>query len=134
VDVDQEVKSISQTDNWNSCCPVLGIRLPVAEFQPTKSQRRVLRKMQRLLTGEGHAGALASAKSSRKARKKKQSFGDEIAEIHILTQLADCTRLALQLLLKHTTIQQPIRYKTTSTERQYHHCCFDHLCGSGRSL
>ena len=36
-------------DNWNSCCPALSIRLQADLFVPTKSQRRVLRNIERAL-------------------------------------------------------------------------------------
>ena len=38
--------SIYKPDNWTSCCPQISIRLPVAHFQPSKSQRKVLKKME----------------------------------------------------------------------------------------
>ena len=36
-------------NNWQSCCPALTIRLPVRQFLPTKSQRKVAKKMEHLV-------------------------------------------------------------------------------------
>ena len=36
--------AIYKPDNWVSCCPLLSIRLPVQEFTPSKSQRKLLRQ------------------------------------------------------------------------------------------
>lgn len=36
-------------DNWQSCCPAITIRLPVQRFQPTKTQKKILKQMKSLL-------------------------------------------------------------------------------------
>lgn len=36
-------------NNFESCCPAMTIRLPVRQFHPTKSQRKVVKKMDHLL-------------------------------------------------------------------------------------
>lgn len=40
---------IYKPDNWQSCCPALTIRLKTDKFQISKSQKRVLRNMERAL-------------------------------------------------------------------------------------
>jgi arginine-tRNA-protein transferase len=42
--------------NFDSCCPTLTIRLPAAQFVATKSQKKLLRKMETLLSGTTTTG------------------------------------------------------------------------------
>ena len=37
--------------NWTSCCPLLALRLPVQDFSPSKSQRKLMRKLKKILNG-----------------------------------------------------------------------------------
>ena len=39
-------RALYKPDNWNSCCPLLSIRLPVNQFAPTRAQRKLQRRMQ----------------------------------------------------------------------------------------
>jgi arginyl-tRNA--protein-N-Asp/Glu arginylyltransferase len=51
----------AQMDNATTCCRHYTIRLPVAEFSASKSQRRLLRRWERFLAGEpGLRGAASS--------------------------------------------------------------------------
>ena len=44
-------KHLYLPDNWKSCCPAIPIRLHVPDFNPSKSQKRVLRRMRQYLEG-----------------------------------------------------------------------------------
>lgn len=44
-------RSVYRPDNWQSCCPALTIRLPVAKFTPNKSQRKLQRQVANTLEG-----------------------------------------------------------------------------------
>ena len=41
--------AVYKPDNWVSCCPQISIRLPVQDFKPSKSQRKVVKKMEAAL-------------------------------------------------------------------------------------
>ena len=41
--------ALYQPDNRHSCCPAYTIRLPIASFQPSKSQRKMMKRAQQLL-------------------------------------------------------------------------------------
>ena len=106
-------------DNWDSCCPALTIRLPVADFAPTKSQRRVLKKMERALSGATLATATATSKStntSTKNRRKLPGTREDEDSIPILKHLADWTRHALMEITQLPEITQPIRYRITAND------------------
>ena len=57
--------SMYKPDNWESCCPAFTIRLPVDQFVPSKSQKKIIKRMERLLSPE-----------TQTVRRKDDSKGD----------------------------------------------------------
>ncbi|KAI2493625.1 Arginine-tRNA-protein transferase [Fragilaria crotonensis] len=106
-------QELYKPDNWDSCCPALTIRLPVADFTPSKSQRRVLKKMQRALSGSNTGTATEESVSSKNVQRLPRLDEDSIP---ILKQLADWTRETLQEITQLHEISQPIRYKVTAND------------------
>lgn len=62
--------------NWSSCCPLLALRLPVADFSPSKSQRKLLRKAKNLVNKQQQLQireqSLQSAASTSKVKSASQ--------------------------------------------------------------
>lgn len=56
--------ALYKPDNWKSCCPALTIRLEANQYTPTKSQRKVLRQMKRLLEPPVHQHQPAKASTN----------------------------------------------------------------------
>jgi arginine-tRNA-protein transferase len=84
--------------NFESCCPTLTIRLASHQFQPTKSQKKLLRRMHQLVVGEGVRIKTGEYES------KKSTVGDDMLEkavqqsgiLQILEDIID--RVLLQVL------------------------------------
>jgi arginine-tRNA-protein transferase len=78
--------------NFESCCPTLTIRLQADQFQMTKSQAKVMRKMQNLLKP-----------ATRKKQKTNQKSSEEqlIMSSGALMALSECTQQALMQCLPH---------------------------------
>ena len=104
-------------DNWDSCCPALTIRLPVTKFVPTKSQRRVLRKMHRALEGgTNNNNTLTKTKIPANKKLKRETHAMHTDSLPILKQLAEWTQSALQDITQQPSLPQPVHYKITSSE------------------
>jgi arginyl-tRNA---protein transferase len=98
-------------DNWDTCCPAYTIRLPVSEFVPTKSQRKVLARMKRHLE-RGH-GTPNRTPTARNVSSKNQSN-----DISLIAQLNEWTTSIIQDLTKLKTLPVPVRYKVPSNDRE----------------
>jgi arginine-tRNA-protein transferase len=99
--------------NFDSCCPTLSIRLPVSNFQPTKSQRKVRKRMEQLFVqdnnndnNDGKTKRNAGVPSKGNASKKKQPQPNNnapqeqaVLDSGILEHLQDFTLQALQQIL-----------------------------------
>ena len=60
--------------NWTSCCPLLSMRLPVQEFAPSKSQRKLLRKVSTMeLSPSGHKQEQVSNQTTKQDKSKPLS-------------------------------------------------------------
>jgi arginine-tRNA-protein transferase len=101
--------------NFKSCCPALTIRLPVSKFQATKSQQKVLKKMEHLLkrpttTCPTKAAANHKASSASAAEQHVSNSG-------VLEKLKELTEQALPEILPETfksstsTSAFSVRYK-----------------------
>lgn len=87
-------------DNWTSCCPALTIRLPVNKFEPTKSQRKVVKKMEQILqpvkTAEFHQ---PPTKKRKKNKRPCVSAAEQLVEQGgVLDQVQRWTRPIAQSL------------------------------------
>lgn len=104
--------------NFESCCPTLTIRLKADQFQMTKSQAKVMKRMQNLLKPRG-----------RKSQSTKQTSSEEhrLMSTGILTELSKSTQQALMQCLPHnnenhhTTNKNnnfPVAYKVRKQSKQ----------------
>lgn len=105
-------------NNWLSCCPALTIRLPVQKFQPSKSQRKVAKKMEHLLhprpagpqnppsTATTNSSSLATASKTRGNKRKlhensaHETTKESVELSQILDQLQKWSLPLLQSLLE----------------------------------
>jgi len=97
-------------NNWVSCCPAFTIRLPVRQFNPTKSQRKVAKKMEQLLQGGARwtscnapaRGPYGSPKKKQK-RKRLSTSGNNPYQEQIITQLENWTQSLIQSILEENS-------------------------------
>ena len=86
-------------NNWISCCPALTIRLPVKQFVPSKSQRKVVKKMDQIL--KQPQPPQEGTKRGHKRKLPSQSTEETMIEQgHVLEQLQQWTQPILQSLLE----------------------------------
>eukprot|EP00980_Cylindrotheca_fusiformis_P020579 scaffold7641_cov115-Cylindrotheca_fusiformis.AAC.25 len=79
--------------NFESCCPTLTIRLKAEQFQMTKSQAKVLKRMQNLL----------NPTKKKKQKSTQPSFEEQVlVSSGALTALSNCTQTALNKSLAQT--------------------------------
>ena len=83
---------IYKPENWQSCCPQISIRLPVQKFVPTRSQRKVIKKMEAALRKP------AAKNGKPKAERKASNKSHIPAEIY--TMLVQKVRQVLMEILK----------------------------------
>ena len=88
-----------------TCCPMYTIRLDVTRFQPSRSQKKVLRKIRNY--GSGGAGATNS--SAGQADGEKKSATDDDEEDPCVGARLGCQGVAGQcMILESHTMQQRI--------------------------
>lgn len=85
--------AIYKPNNWLSCCPALSIRLHAKHFVPTKSQRKITKRLQALLQPDTY--------NSRQpiTQQPQQTPTHTTVPRAILQYWDDCTTMALQELL-----------------------------------
>lgn len=94
--------ALYKPDNWNSCCPALTIRLPVDQFTPTRGQRKILKKMDNLLSGVGIGEGVRTADTSAAKPKSPSALHDFLKSSGVLSSLQDLSETILSnVLLKH---------------------------------
>ena len=100
--------------NELSCCPALAIRLPVESFAPTKSQRRVLHRMERLMA----VGQTQHTRTSNNSPKRKPTTTTTSNNNTMIQQLEQWTTQALAKTLSSTTISfdGKVTYKIQSSK------------------
>jgi arginine-tRNA-protein transferase len=112
--------ALYQPDNWESCCPALTIRMAVAQFVPTKSQRKVARQMKRLLDGPSLSTTSATASTtassshqqqhgtaaSRVAQSRRSRQEQMVQESGMIDRLQEWTEALLSDVLQQQ--QQPL--------------------------
>jgi arginine-tRNA-protein transferase len=99
--------------NFESCCPTLTIRLLASRFQMTKSQSKVMRKMQNLL----------SPKERRRQKQKKNLITEEekiISTSGVLNALSASTKQALAHCLPNENSNQnlTVTFKVRKQSKQ----------------
>lgn len=93
-----------------SCCPNLAIRLPVADFKPSKSQRKAQRTMQKLLNPESHNPVdQKESKGLHHDFKRRESI---VRDSGILESLSSMTAESLQQISQTTHLEKPIFVQT----------------------
>ena len=83
--------------NFSSCCPTITIRLPVDQFQMSKSQRKVLKRMNTIL-------APTTASSEANTRPKSQTQDAIITKSGILELLEEQVRQGLPTVLPNSLL------------------------------
>ena len=104
--------------NWESCCPTLTIRLPVARFQPTRSQRKVLKKLNSLLQGPPSSSSSAKKPKSQRTTSSKEA----VAAVHksgIITKVESLTSDALSSCLPEEYFKQQQQSSTPPAVVKY---------------
>lgn len=92
-------------NNWSSCCPALTIRLPVGQFVPTKSQKKVVKKMDHILERQPQQ----EGKRGQKRKHPSQSTEEVMIEQgNVLQQLQQLTLPILRSLLQGYAEQNSI--------------------------
>eukprot|EP00547_Thalassionema_nitzschioides_P015577 CAMPEP_0194249084 /NCGR_PEP_ID=MMETSP0158-20130606/19722_1 /TAXON_ID=33649 /ORGANISM="Thalassionema nitzschioides, Strain L26-B" /LENGTH=601 /DNA_ID=CAMNT_0038985529 /DNA_START=1 /DNA_END=1806 /DNA_ORIENTATION=+ len=112
-------------DNWNSCCPALTIRLKAEEFIPTKSQRKLARKMERALAGPDKC--LSHDMDEKVANRKKSmpklhrnKRRQQPLDHPVLHQLAEQTQIELQTMIDSKDLASLFPVKFKFTQRNAH--------------
>ena len=59
-------------DPIRSCCPHYTIRLPVADFVPTRDQRQAVNRWNRLVLGENYAQEAARRRPKSREEKRRE--------------------------------------------------------------
>lgn len=97
--------------NFSSCCPTLSIRLPVSKFQATKSQQKVMKKMEHLLRSP-HTAAPPKSKSN-SSHKASSAAERHVSNNGVLQKLKELTEQALPEILPETlkSTAWSVRYK-----------------------
>jgi len=105
---------IYKPDNWNSCCPALTIRLESTQFIPTKSQKRVVSKLEQALIGSVNENA--SNKQNQKHPPVK--INDDILQ-QLQNTTYDCLKSGI-LPCEHASLLQPefCRYKVKTLSKK----------------
>jgi arginyl-tRNA--protein-N-Asp/Glu arginylyltransferase len=85
-------------DNWHSCCPALTIRLPVSKFVPTKSQRKVVKKMEQVIRPPTEKNN-PPAKKSKKSQQELSPSEQVVQQGGVANQLQNWTQPLIQSIV-----------------------------------
>jgi arginine-tRNA-protein transferase len=91
--------AIYKPDNWNSCCPALTIRLPVKQFTPSKGQRKILKRMDNLLSGGVSTSGTITEKSKTSSASVPSTLIDFLQSSGVLSSLQHLSDSILSKLL-----------------------------------
>lgn len=124
-------RALYKPDNWTSCCPALALRLPVAQYDPTKKQRKLLRDVESVFRPSSSAAAAAAAASVPLSRAPSKGGHQAINHARllqsleqsgVLSQLVDVTRQCLVKCLPPHTLASweipPIAFKLHPAKKQ----------------
>jgi arginine-tRNA-protein transferase len=120
-------RALYRPDNWVSCCPALTIRLDVAKFAPTKSQRKLQKQSDKLSMRQATAKC-TDKKGLQQVDKSlsqlsKDNMLKNLQRTGILEDLRDWTTDVLQGLLADddSSLIPAISYKLQSRTRENQH-------------
>ncbi|KAI8344486.1 arginine-tRNA-protein transferase [Chlamydoabsidia padenii] len=122
-------KYLYKPDLLKSCCPQYTIRLDATQFKPTKSQRKILNKVNRYIQGDwqptsGDSAMVEESSSvSKKPLKKKETNKEQtlIETIHVAEQDTDGKEHSFKIVLEPSSYTEEKFNLYRKYQQEIHH-------------